>query len=151
MRKSFGLMGALLLGLSACSTLGTSNHPADSLTPTASPASAAGPGPVLPTPTNLAAIAPGSVNLQPQLANIEIPLAEIVTLLPPDAIPAIRPEDADEIMVSADAANQAGLDPAERVIGVNINGESRAYPLPFLSRHEIVNTEVGGRQIAVTW
>lgn len=149
MKKSIGLMTALLLGLSACSALGANNHLADSLTPTAPPAPSV--ASALPTPTDLAAIAPGNVNLQPQLAGIEIPLDEIVTLLPPDAIPAIRPEDADGIMVSAEAANQAGLEPVERVIGVDINGESRAYPLPFLSRHEIVNTEVGGRQIAVTW
>ena len=38
-----------------------------------------------------------------------------------------------------------------RVIGVNINGESRAYPIPYLSAHEIVNDVVGGQPIAATW
>ena len=43
------------------------------------------------------------------------------------------------------------MTPSERVIGVSINGESRAYPLNLLSRHEIVNDTVGGKAIAVTW
>ncbi|GAB4530499.1 MAG: hypothetical protein Kow0063_08680 [Anaerolineae bacterium] len=76
---------------------------------------------------------------------------EVVTLLPPDAIPAVLPERAQEIMVPAADADAAGIDPEVQVIGVEINGESRAYPIPFLSAHEIVNTTIGGRPIAVTW
>lgn len=71
---------------------------------------------------------------------------EIVTLLPRDAIPAIdNPQ-----FVSAEAANEA-YDPDELVIGVEFNGEARAYSVPFLSSHEIVNDTVGGVKIAVTW
>ena len=43
------------------------------------------------------------------------------------------------------------LNPAERVTGVSINGENRAYPINLMSRHEIVNDTVGGKGIAVTW
>ena len=71
---------------------------------------------------------------------------EIVTLLPRDAIPAIdNPQflnvvDADEF-----------YDPEELIIGVEFNGDARAYSVPFLSNHEIVNDTVGGVKIAVTW
>ncbi|MCH9018154.1 MAG: DUF3179 domain-containing protein, partial [Chloroflexi bacterium] len=63
-----------------------------------------------------------------------------------DGIPAIL----DPVFGNrAEAMAQMG--PNERVIGVSINGESRAYPLNLLSRHEIVNDTVGGKAIAVTW
>ncbi len=42
-------------------------------------------------------------------------------------------------------------DPDELVMGVTFNGEARAYSIPFLSNHEIVNDTVGGVKIAVTW
>ena len=41
--------------------------------------------------------------------------------------------------------------PEELVIGLSINGDSRAYPINILSRHEIVNDVVGGKPVAVTW
>ena len=93
----------------------------------------------------------GSRDFQPQLEQISINLNEVVTLLPPDAIPAVLPDRAQDIMVSATEADATGIDQSVHVLGVEINGESRAYPIPFLSRHEIVNDSVGGRQIAVTW
>ena len=71
---------------------------------------------------------------------------KIVTILGRDGIPAIlNPVFATR----ADAATQ--MDPSERVMGVSINGEHRAYPLNLLSRHEIVNDTVGGKPVAVTW
>ena len=39
----------------------------------------------------------------------------------------------------------------ELVLGLSINGDSRAYPIPMLSSHEIVNDVVGGEPVAVTW
>jgi hypothetical protein len=95
--------------------------------------------------------APGSRRLQPQLGKANINLAEVVTLLPPDAIPAVLPEDVSRIMVTAQEADTAGMDPNTRVLGVSINGDSRAYPVPYMSQHEIVNDEVGGKLIAATW
>lgn len=71
---------------------------------------------------------------------------EIVSLLPRDAIPAIdNPQ-----FVSGDDAH-AIYHPNELVLGVEIEGDARAYSIPFLSGHEIVNDEVGGVPIAVTW
>lgn len=99
----------------------------------------------------IAAPAPDGRNLQPQLGNANIDLDEVVTLLPPDAIPAVLPEDVSGIMVTAAEAEKVGIDPTVRVLGVSINGESRAYPIPFMSAHEIVNDEVGGQLIAATW
>ena len=37
------------------------------------------------------------------------------------------------------------------VIGVAAGGEAKAYPVPLMSRVEIVNDAIGGRPIAVTW
>ncbi len=69
-----------------------------------------------------------------------------MTLLPRDGIPAIdNPE-----FLSAEEADEEYA-PDELVIGVNYDGDARAYSIPFLSRHEIVNDTVGGRKIAVTW
>jgi hypothetical protein len=71
---------------------------------------------------------------------------EIVTLLPKDAIPYIdRPR-----FYSVSEAD-AEYEPDEIVIGVEFDGEARAYSVGLLSSHEIVNDTVAGRPIAVTW
>lgn len=71
---------------------------------------------------------------------------QIVTLLPPDAIPAI---DNPQFLSASEA--DAYYDPDELVMGVTFNRDTRAYSVPFLSNHEIVNDTVGGVKIAVTW
>lgn len=71
---------------------------------------------------------------------------QMVTLLPPDAIPAI---DNPQFTPAAEA--DEFYDPDELVIGVKFNGDARAYSVPLLSNHEIVNDTVGGVKIAVTW
>ena len=48
-------------------------------------------------------------------------------------------------------ANRSGLQPDEMVIGVSIDGDSRAYPIRYLRWREMVNDEVGGIPILVTW
>jgi|TARA_B100002003_G_C13880265_1_gene429794 hypothetical protein len=50
--------------------------------------------------------------------------------------------------VPADKARLAG---GTSVIGVSIDGESRAYPLYILNNHQIVNDTVGNRSIACSW
>lgn len=71
---------------------------------------------------------------------------EMVTLLPRDAIPAIdNPQ-----FLNASEANEF-YDPDELIIGVEFDGDARAYSVPFLSNHEIVNDTVGGEKIVVTW
>lgn len=71
---------------------------------------------------------------------------EIVTLLPRDAIAAID----DPRFVALEEANETYSDD-ELILGVEFNGDARAYSVPLLSSHEIVNDTVGGVKIAVTW
>jgi hypothetical protein len=71
--------------------------------------------------------------------------SEIGYQVPRDKIKAI---DAPKFM----SASAAGLVPDRlSVIGVSKGAEAKAYPIPLLSRVEIVNDQVGGRAIAVTW
>ena len=95
--------------------------------------------------------APNRRNLQPQLANANIDLEDVIPVIPPDTIPAVLPDQATQIMVTASEAEANGIKPSERVLGVTINGSHHAYPIPFMSKHEIVNTEIGGRLVAITW
>ncbi len=65
--------------------------------------------------------------------------------VPPDGIPDLRdprnipPHEADY------------MDPDDRVFGVSINGEHRAYPLRIVNAHEMANDTLGGEPIAVMW
>ena len=70
----------------------------------------------------------------------------IVTVLPRDGIAAIS----NPSFVSA-AEAERWMGRFEQVIGLEIEGEAKAYPINILSRHEIVNDAVGGRPVAVTW
>lgn len=72
--------------------------------------------------------------------------ARIITVLPRDAIPAILDP---EFLTPQQAAGQ--MRSTERVMGVFLNGEARAYPINMLSVHEIVNDTVGSVPIAVTY
>ncbi len=63
---------------------------------------------------------------------------------PPDGIPSI---DAPEFVSAA----AAGLDPGEPIIGLEYGGVVRAYPHRILVQHEIVNHEIGGENLAVTY
>ena len=63
---------------------------------------------------------------------------------PKDGIPSI---DAPKFVPVADA----GLDDREPVIGLEIDGDARAYPLSILTWHEIVNDTVGDRPVIVTY
>jgi hypothetical protein len=71
---------------------------------------------------------------------------DLVTLLGFDAIPAIL----DPQFVSAEQA-EGQMEPQELVLGLSIDGDARAYSIPMLSAHEIVNDEVGGVPVAITW
>lgn len=71
---------------------------------------------------------------------------QMVTLLSKDAIPAI---DNPRFLSASDADREYRDN--ELVIGVEINGDARAYSVPLLSGHEIVNDTVGGKPISVTW
>jgi hypothetical protein len=76
-----------------------------------------------------------------------IPIDKIVSGGPPkDGIPSIdKPK-----FVSVQDANKF-LQDGDLVIGLNINGDVRAYPQQILVWHEIVNDKVGDIPVAVTY
>jgi len=80
-----------------------------------------------------------------QISSVD--MAEIMTGGPPkDGIPSIdKPR-----FVDIEAALE-WLEDQEPVISLVVNGEARAYPLQVLMYHEIVNDELGGVPIAVTF
>ncbi len=86
---------------------------------------------------------PGHPALSGQEGGLDL---QIITILGKDGIPSI---DNPQFLAREEADNQ--MLETERVIGVSINGDHRAYPLNLLSRHEIVNDTVGGVPLAVTW
>ena len=49
------------------------------------------------------------------------------------------------------AANATHLFPKDRVIGIQLGGQARAYPIRILDFHEIVNDRVRDLPLAVTW
>jgi hypothetical protein len=75
-----------------------------------------------------------------------IDFKEILSGGPPkDGIPSI---DKPKFVPLADVT---GLSDTEPVIGLEINGDARAYPLQILIWHEIVNDTVGGTPVTVTY
>jgi hypothetical protein len=104
---------------------------------------------IIPTPTpgatnSTAAQTPLPGNLD-QVVFIEDNQQYIISqLLPRDAIRPIY----DPQFVPAD---DAVFDPGELVMGVEINGDARAYPVGYLRQREMVNDVVGGVPILVTW
>jgi hypothetical protein len=71
----------------------------------------------------------------------------LFTSLPPNAIPAIN----DPPMVAPGEPGTEYLFDDDRVLGVFVNGEARAYPHNILWHHEIVNDDVGGTPVSVTF
>lgn len=62
-----------------------------------------------------------------------------------DDIPALT----DPAVLAADAADY--LDDDDLVLGLERNGEARAYPIRILNWHEIVNDRLGGEAVVVTF
>jgi Protein of unknown function (DUF3179) len=76
-----------------------------------------------------------------------VPLDQIVSGGPPrDGIPSI---DSPKFVSVLDA--DKFLADSDKVVGLNINGDIRVYPLQILVWHEIVNDNVGGMPVAVTY
>ena len=75
--------------------------------------------------------------------------------VPKDGIPALvdPPVRTAAELTEAAARSRRGkyLVDSDRVIGVEIGGASRAYPLRLLVWHEVVNDRLGGRAVAVTY
>ena len=81
-----------------------------------------------------------------------VPTREILADVPVDGIP---PLDAPQQDVGRaefiEASAATGLDDDDIVIGVEIDGDARAYPTRILNLHEIVNHTVGGKRISLTY
>lgn len=81
---------------------------------------------------------------------------EPVPVAAPEARPALEmhpfPPVTSVPIRPADEA-QGGVGPSETVLGIVLGGQARAYPINMLSdpAREILNDELGGRPIAVTW
>ncbi len=71
----------------------------------------------------------------------------LIATLAPDAIPALTLPD----MVSPDDSGAQYLFDFDRVLGVVVNGEARAYPHNILWHHEIVNDRIGDTWISATF
>tara|TARA_R110002072_G_scaffold136124_3_gene278328 strand:- start:32677 stop:33660 length:984 start_codon:yes stop_codon:yes gene_type:complete len=65
-----------------------------------------------------------------------------------DAIPSI---DSPQFVLVSEYQSYEGIDPMEPVVGVELNGAFRAYPLRVMIWHEIVNDVLAGVPIAVTY
>ena len=92
----------------------------------------------------------GQINAQKEeeLQKHIVPLDQIVSGgPPPDGIPSID----NPKFVTVQEAGKNFLSDSDLVLGININGDVRAYPLLILVWHEIVNDKVGGVPLAVTY
>ncbi len=79
------------------------------------------------------------------LASSSVPEHEILNGGPPrDGIPALS-------LPAVVSAAEAPWRDEDRVIGVTLDGTSRAYPIAILDWHELVNDRLGGRSILVTY
>ena len=80
------------------------------------------------------------------LSNTSIPKQEILSGGPgKDGIPAILKPS----FVSADNAHFMSTN--DPVLGISINGQSRAYPIKILNWHEIVNDQIDGKRFIVSY
>ncbi|MCI0712145.1 MAG: DUF3179 domain-containing protein [Chloroflexi bacterium] len=66
----------------------------------------------------------------------------------PEDIPAIL--DAEPLLVDAETGSEE-WSPDTQVIGLYFSGSATAYPVSFLSRHEVINDRVGPQSVVVTW
>jgi len=71
-----------------------------------------------------------------------------------DEIQSILPQDAISALIKPaylTASQASDIHDQEEVIGVVVNGDARAFPLSTLSAHEIVDDDIGGQPVAITW
>ena len=82
--------------------------------------------------------------LNPLNENRPVDLDEYLRNIDPDSIaPVYSPEYV--------APQDAFLTPDELVMGVEINGEARAFPVGLMRNREMVNDTIGGVPVLVSW
>ncbi|MBT3323257.1 MAG: DUF3179 domain-containing protein [Anaerolineae bacterium] len=142
---------ALSLGLAACTPAASpTESPAEPSVPEADPVEAA--SPAAPTEESLVIAdenpPPGAANqFSTDFSKHSVSYNTILSGGPPkDGIPAI---DAPSY-VSIDDANE-WIDDREPIVAVDVDGVARAYPLQILTWHEIVNDELNGKPMVVSF
>ncbi|MCB1188619.1 DUF3179 domain-containing protein [bacterium] len=79
----------------------------------------------------------------------ELTRDEIVPLDMPEVVDA---EGLAELNFDRQSAGQPEfLDGPDRIVGLELNGESRAYPVSLLAIHQVVNDELGGVPLLVSY
>jgi hypothetical protein len=82
------------------------------------------------------------------LSSSLVPLDKIVSSgMQKDGMPAL----VDPAIIRPDEVGRSFLVDNDKVVGVHIAGEARAYPLRLLVWHEVANDTVGGMPIVVTY
>lgn len=167
-KRSFATRKALLLAVAATALVATACGSAgisEAIVPSSDPTAAPQPSPtvapiptstVTPTPEPTVAVDPGldvdafeELNPRPELRSVDRSIDfgfDEREALPRDLINPIysprfsTPDEVKELMIDN-----------ELVMGLNINGDVRAYPVGIMRFREIVNDEVGGIPLLVTW
>lgn len=85
-------------------------------------------------------------NWKTDTTNRIVSLDEFTALLLPDGIP---PIDEPKFWERQKAENS--YFEHEPVVAIEVNGKAKAYPLSVLMYHEIVNDEVGGKKVTITY
>lgn len=80
-----------------------------------------------------------------------VPASEIQVRLKADGLRALDSPKATSLDEVHEAWGRRYLVSSDAVIGVRIAGQARAYPLRVLNWHEVVNDDLGGTPIAVTY
>ena len=143
------LLLVLSLGLAACTPAASpTESPTETSVPEAVPVVETSP----PTPTeSLPADEPPPSGAESQFSTDfskhSIPYSDVLSGGPPkDGIPAI---DAPSYVSIAEA--NEWINDREPIISVEVDGEARAYPLQILTWHEIVNDELNGKPLVVSF
>jgi len=95
---------------------------------------------------------PGMVEFD--LTDVTVPRELVVRAMNPDGVMTLNgPAMVDAAEVDRFNSEERGkmLVSDDRVIGVEIAGDARAYPLRLMRWHEVVNDVVGGEAVAVTY
>ncbi|TWT42313.1 hypothetical protein RAS1_34430 [Phycisphaerae bacterium RAS1] len=93
------------------------------------------------------------------LSTLDIPAQTLVgSGLPKNGIPTLSEPpmltvaDAEQFHAELRRSQHAKfLIPTERVLGIEIDGDARAYPLRLLASHQVVNTTIGGAPLCVSY
>ena len=144
--RFFAAAVVAIVALSACAS-GDPPTVAPTAAPTASPAPSptATPNPpsaVSPSPPPTATPSPPPTATEPALP--EIDLDRLYQVLELDEIEPIY----DPVF---ETKGRTRLGDEQLVMGVALNGEAKAYPVSLMQVREMVNDEVGGTPVLVTW